>query len=66
MFTSAMRFELGEDGKSLKYSGTVEDPVYLAAPAEFNATLEYRPNMPFSNQKCDVNIARSFIKHLPN
>jgi hypothetical protein len=60
------RFELGEDGKTLKYSGTVEDPVYLAAPAEFSASLEYRPNMPFSNQKCDVNIARSFIKHLPN
>jgi hypothetical protein len=59
------RFELGEDGKTLKYSGTVEDPVYLAAPAQFNATWEYRPTMPFSNQKCDVQIARQFIKDLP-
>jgi hypothetical protein len=58
------RFELGEDGKTLKYSGTVEDPVYLSAPVQFNATWEYRPTMPFSNQKCDVQIARSFLKDL--
>lgn len=59
------RFELGEDGKTLKYSGTVEDPVYLTGPGQFSATLEYRPSMPFSNQKCDVQIARSFLKDLP-
>jgi hypothetical protein len=59
------RFELGEDGKTLKYSGTVEDPVYLTAPGQFSATWEYRPTMPFSNQKCDVQIARSFLKDLP-
>jgi hypothetical protein len=59
------RFELAEDGKTLKYSGTVEDPVYLSAPAQFNATWEYRPTMPFSNQKCDVQIARQFLKDLP-
>ena len=59
------RFELGDDGKTLKYSGTVEDPMYLTAPAQFNATWEYRPTMPFSNQKCDVQIARQFLKDLP-
>jgi hypothetical protein len=59
------RFELGEDGKTLKYSGTVEDPVYLAAPGQFSAAFEYRPTMPFSNQKCDVQIARQFMKNLP-
>jgi len=59
------RFELGEDGKTLKYSGTVEDPVYLTGPGQFNATWEYRPTMPFSNQKCDVQIARQFMKDLP-
>ena len=58
------RFELGEDGKTLKYSGTVEDPVYLSAPGQFSATWEYRPTMPFSNQKCDVQIARQFMKDL--
>ncbi len=59
------RFELGEDGKTLNYTGTVEDPVYLSAPGQFSASLEYRPAMPFSNQKCDVQIARSFLKDLP-
>lgn len=59
------RFELGEDGRTLKYSGTVEDPVYLSAPGQFSAAWEYRPTMPFSNQKCDVQIARQFLKNLP-
>lgn len=59
------RFELSEDGKTLKYSGTVEDPVYISAPSAFNATWEYRPTMPFSNQKCDVKIAQQFLKELP-
>jgi hypothetical protein len=59
------RFELGEDGKTLRYSGTVEDPVFLTAPGQFSATWEYRPGMPFSNQKCDVDIARHFLKQLP-
>jgi hypothetical protein len=55
------RFELGDDGKTLKYSGTVEDPVYLTGPGTFSASWEYRPSMPFSNQKCDVKIARQFL-----
>lgn len=59
------RFELNADGKTLKYSGTVEDPMYLTAPGTFDATWEYRPTMPFSNQKCDVQIARQFLKDLP-
>jgi hypothetical protein len=58
------RFELGEDGKTLKYSGTLEDPTYLAGPGQFNATMEYRPGMPFSNQKCDIQIAQKFLKDL--
>jgi hypothetical protein len=58
------RFEVGEDGKTLKYSGTLEDPVYLTGPAQFNAQLEYRPGMPFSNQKCDIQIAQKYLKEL--
>ena len=56
------RFELGADGKTLQYSGTVEDPVYLTAPGQFSGTWEYRPNMPHSNQKCDIELARRFLK----
>jgi hypothetical protein len=56
------RFSLSEDGKNLIYSGTVEDPVYLAQPGEWTGRLEYRPGMPHSNQKCDVELARRFLQ----
>jgi hypothetical protein len=56
------RFSLSEDGKNLVYSGTVEDPLYLAQPGQWTGRLEYRPGMPHSNQKCDVEIARRFLQ----
>ena len=56
------RFAVSDDGKSLLYSGTVEDPLYLAAPGTWSGRLEYRPGMPHSNQKCDVEIARRFLQ----
>ena len=56
------RYSLSEDGKSLLYSGTVEDPVYLSAPGSFSGTLQYRPGMTHSNQKCDLEIAQKFLK----
>ena len=37
------RFTLGEDGKSLMVSGTVEDPLYLAQPGQWTGQLEYVP-----------------------
>jgi hypothetical protein len=55
------RFALSPDGKSLIYSGTVEDPVYLARPVDWTGRWEYRPGMPHSNQKCDVSVARKFL-----
>jgi hypothetical protein len=55
------KFTLSEDGRTLQYSGTLEDPVYLAQPVEFTGAWEYRPTMPFSNQKCDLDIARRFL-----
>ncbi|HZI51241.1 MAG TPA: DUF6152 family protein [Terriglobia bacterium] len=55
------RFSLSPDGKSLIYSGSVEDPVYLAKPIEWTGRWEYRPGMPHSNQKCDVEVARKFL-----
>lgn len=55
------RFGLSEDGKSLVYSGTIEDPVYLAQPVQWSGKWEYRPNMPHSNQKCDLEVARKFL-----
>ena len=55
------RFSLAEDGKSLVYSGTVEDPKYLTQTAEWSGRLQYRPGMPQSNQKCNVEVARRFL-----
>jgi hypothetical protein len=55
------RFALSADGRTLEYSGTLEDPVYLTEPVKFTGAWEYRPTMPFSNQKCDVEIARRFL-----
>jgi len=55
------RFALSPDGKNLVYSGTVEDPVYLARPIEWTGNWEYRPGMPHSNQKCDLDVARRFL-----
>ncbi len=55
------RFAVSDDGKTLIYSGVVEDPVYLAQPVRWSGKLEYRPTMRHSNQKCDVEVARRFL-----
>lgn len=56
------RFSIGPDGKSLIYSGVIEDPVYLARPVEWSGQWLYRPNMPHSNEKCDLEVARKFLR----
>jgi hypothetical protein len=55
------RFRLGQDGRVLNYSGVIEDPEYLARPVEWSGQWLYRPNMPHSNEKCDVEVARRFL-----
>jgi Family of unknown function (DUF6152) len=57
------RFGLSPDGKSLVYSGIIEDPVYLTRPVEWSGKWEYRPGMPHSNQKCDLDVARKFLEN---
>ena len=56
------RFRLGVDHKTLVYSGAVEDPVYLLKPVEWSGQWQYRPNMPHSNEKCDLEVARKFLR----
>jgi uncharacterized protein DUF6152 len=56
------RFALSEDAKTLIYSGTVEDSVYLAKPVEWSGKWEYRPTMRASGQKCDVEVASKFLR----
>jgi len=55
------RFTLSPDRKGMVYSGVIEDPVYLTKPVEWTGRWEYRPNMPHSNQKCDLEVARKFL-----
>ena len=57
------RFRLSPDHKSLIYSGVIEDPVYLAKPVEWSGQWLYRPNMPHSNEKCDLEVARKFLSN---
>jgi Family of unknown function (DUF6152) len=55
------RLTVSPDGKNLLYSGSIEDPVYLAKAVEWSGKWEYRPNMPHSNEKCDLDVARRFL-----
>jgi hypothetical protein len=55
------RFRVGEGGKALLYSGVVEDPVYLTRPVEWSGQWQYRPNMPHSNEKCDLTVAHKYL-----
>ena len=56
------RFALSQDHKNLIYSGVIEDPIYLTRPVEWSGKWEYRPNMPHSNEKCDLEVARKFLR----
>jgi hypothetical protein len=56
------RFRLSQDHKSLIYSGVIEDPVYLTGSVEWSGQWLYRPNMPHSNEKCDLEVARKFLR----
>lgn len=56
------RLALSEDGKTLIYSGVLEDPVYLAKPVEWSGKWEYRPTMKPSGEKCNVEIASRFLR----
>ena len=55
------KFSLAEDGKSLTYAGTIDDPKYLTQTAQWSGRLEYRPGMPQSNQKCNLEVAQKFL-----
>ncbi len=55
------RFRLREDGKALVYSGTMEDPEYLAEPVSWEGEWLYRPTMRHSNEQCDIDTARRFL-----
>jgi hypothetical protein len=54
------RFSLAEDGKHMTYEVTMEDPVYLAAPATMSAQFDYRPDLMPSGEACDLEVAQRY------
>jgi hypothetical protein len=56
------RFTLSEDGKSLAYQFESTDPEYLLEPRKGTVTLSYNPRAKFEREKCELDVARRFIK----
>ncbi len=56
------RFTLSTDGKSLTYAFEAMDPEYLSEPRKGQVQLSYNPLARFERDKCDLDVARRFIK----
>jgi hypothetical protein len=61
------RLTLTEDRLRLRYEATVEDPVYLSAPATLTQQWDHRPDLDFSQDvgACDPEVARRYRDHVP-
>jgi hypothetical protein len=58
------RFSLVEDGKSLDYSFTLEDPVNLAESVSGTFRWDFRPDLEASQSACDLEIAKRYIREI--
>jgi hypothetical protein len=56
------RFSLEPDGRHLRYEVMVEDPVYLTEPVRHTSLWVFSPELPFSGVKCDLDIARQYLR----
>jgi len=56
------RFTLSDDHKHLRYDTVLEDPDYVTAPVTYSAEWDYRPDLMPSGLKCDLDVARRFLK----
>ncbi|HEX6994969.1 MAG TPA: DUF6152 family protein [Gammaproteobacteria bacterium] len=61
------RLTLTEDRLRLRYEITVEDPVYLEAPATLTQQWDHRPDLEFSppSEACDDEVAARYRDHVP-
>jgi hypothetical protein len=61
------RLRLTDDRLRVRYEITVEDPVYLSAPASLAQQWDHRPDIDFSppGQVCDDDVAARYIDHVP-
>jgi hypothetical protein len=56
------RFSLEPDRRHLLYEVTVEDPVYLTEAVRHRSRWEYSPDLAVSGVKCDLDIARQYLR----
>ena len=61
------RLTLTAERTRLRYEITVEDPVYLSAPAKLAQQWDHRPDLEFSQNvgACDPEVARRYKDHVP-
>jgi hypothetical protein len=61
------RLTLTEDKLRLRYEVTIEDPVYLSAPATLTQQWDHRPDLEFSQNTgaCDPEVANRYKDHVP-
>ena len=61
------RLTLTADHTRLRYETTVEDPVYLTAPAALTQQWDHRPDLEFSQdtEGCDKNVAARYHDSVP-
>jgi len=61
------RLSLTQERTRLRYEVTVEDPVYLTAPATLAQQWDHRPDLDFSppGEVCDDDVAARYIDSLP-
>jgi hypothetical protein len=57
------RFSLAADRRHLDYSAVLEDPDNLAAPVNFAAQWEYRPELAPTGLACDRDVAQRFLSY---
>jgi hypothetical protein len=64
---SVERLSLTDDRLRLRYEITVEDPVYLSAPATLTQQWDHRPDLEFSpaSEGCDREAAARYRDHVP-
>jgi hypothetical protein len=61
------RLTLTDDRLRLRYEVTIEDPVYLSAPATLTQQWDHRPDLEFSQNTgaCDPEVANRYREHVP-
>jgi hypothetical protein len=56
------RLTLADDRLKLEYVFTLEDPDMLTEPASYTATWDHRPDLTFSGEPCDPDVARRALQ----